>query len=108
MLKLGLIVLAACVALPTMAQPAWTPRVEVQGTELRVNDVIVLRARSTVGGIVPTDRVRMSAERLRDLTRAGLNPGAVRVDIETETRHRTEVRTVTKMVERTITRRPSI
>nr|WP_309688200.1 hypothetical protein [Armatimonas sp.] len=105
MLKLGLIVLAACMALPGIAQPAWTPRVEVKGTELRVNDVVVLRARSTAGGLVPTERVRLSAERLRELTRVGLDPGAVRVDIESETRHRTEVRTVTKMVERTVTRR---
>jgi hypothetical protein len=102
--------LAACFgALPLTAhaQPAWSPRVQVQGTELRVNDVLVLRTRSAVGGIAPAERTQLSAERLRELTvsEAGLEPREVRVDVETETRYRTETRTITKMVEKTVTRR---
>ncbi|WP_309706711.1 hypothetical protein, partial [Armatimonas sp.] len=102
------LILAICLsALPltAYAQPAWSPRVQVQGAELRVNDVLVLRARSAVGGIAPVDRVQLSAERLRELTLTGLEPREVRVDVETETRYRTETRTITRMVEKTVTRR---
>ncbi|MBB6049397.1 hypothetical protein [Armatimonas rosea] len=102
---LALVFWIALVALPVAAQPAWTPRVQTQGTELRVNDVLVLRARSSVGGIEPTERIQLSAERLKELTQAGLEPREVRVDVETETRHRNETRTVTKMVEKKVTRR---
>ena len=91
--------------LPLWAQPAWSPRVQVQGTELRVNEVLVLRTRATVGGISPVERASLSAERLRELTAAGLEPREVRVDVENETRYRTETRTTTKMVKKTVTRR---
>ena len=60
------------IALPLQAQPTWSPRVQVQGTELRVNDILVLRTRSAVGGISPAERVSLSAERLRELTATGL------------------------------------
>ena len=93
------------IALPLWAQPAWSPRIQAQGTELRVNDILVLRTRSTVGGISPAERVSLSAERLRELTAAGLEAREVRVDVETETRYRSETRITTKMVEKTVTRR---
>lgn len=105
MKSFALVLLVTLLALPVGAQPAWTPRVQVQGTELRVNDVLVLRARSAVGGISPEERIQLSAERLRELTQAGLESREVRVDVETETRTRTETRMVTKMVSKQVTRR---
>lgn len=87
------------------AHAQWRPRVQARGAELRVNDVLILRTRTTVGGIQPGERARLSAERLRELTEVGLEPREIRVDTETETRYRMEKRTVTKMVEKTVTRR---
>jgi len=87
------------------ARADWTPRVQVSGPEVRVNDVLVLRVRMPLGGIQPAERARVGAERLRELTKAGLAPAEVRVDIESETHYRMEKRTVTKMVTRTVTRR---
>jgi hypothetical protein len=82
------------------ARADWSPRVEARGTELRVNDLIVLRARRSLSGLKPPERAALAAERLRTLTESGLDPSQVRVDIETETRSRTETRTVTKTVTR--------
>lgn len=95
-----------CLFLPLAAAHAdWTPRVQLSGPEVRVNDVLVLRVRTPLAGIQPMERARVGAERLRELTKAGLSPSEVRVDIESETHYRMEKRTVTKMVTKTVTRR---
>ncbi len=105
-MKRFVLVLSSCLlALPLWGQPTWSPRVQVQGTELRVNDILVLRTRSTVGGISPSERASLSGERLKELTVAGLESREVRVDVETETRYRSETRFTTRMVEKTVTRR---
>lgn len=83
----------------------WLPKVSIQGNEVRVNQVRILNVRVSNGRLKPSERARISGERLRDAIRYGLTADQLSVDVETDTRRRTVTKTVTRLVDRKVKRR---
>jgi hypothetical protein len=89
----------------TVASADWTPRVEIKGTEVLVNGIRILQSRKPLGGVAPAGRAKIAAERLLELTKAGLSPKQITVDIDREKIVKHVVRRVEFPVETSVTRR---
>jgi hypothetical protein len=99
-----LVLLSFC-SIPTISRADWTPRVELKGTEVLVNGIRILQSRKSLGGVAPAGRAQIAAERLAELTKAGLSPKQITVDIDREKIIKHVVRRVEFPVETSVTKR---
>ena len=83
----------------------WMPKVAIDGSEVRVNRVRILNVRVANGRLKPSERARISGERLRDAIAEGLTADQLSVDVETETRRRKVTKSVVRLVDRKVKRR---
>ncbi|MFY7951965.1 MAG: hypothetical protein ACOVT5_05615, partial [Armatimonadaceae bacterium] len=105
--------LSTCAIAPTTAgivvsqdtERKWLPKVSIQENEVRVNRVRILNVRVANGRLKPSERARISGERLRDAIRDGLTAEQLSVDVETDTRRRKVTKSVTRLVDRKVKRR---